>query len=641
MDTLRQASPGIQEAYLVGSTVAKCVVGLLVILAFVAISDYQARWHRLKRELAIREVNEKKKEEIHRQREQLYRQQLDFFTNISHEFRTPLSLIVSPLETLIRQDNPADLDYQYQLMHRNTRRLVNLINELMNFRKVADSVIKLRVQRMPIDTFCRELVRDFQVLAACKGITFTTSTLPPAVGSTSNSTSAGSLSANSAPSEPLIGSFDIQVLEKILLNLLDNAFKYTPKGGSIQFDLFFDISRFVPAYTNGLALKNQGHRAEKYIYFRVSDTGIGISGESLPDIFNRYYRVGSSHLGSGIGLALVKSLTQLHKGDIYVYSGRQQGTEIIIGIPWGEENYTASERDLIGDSTEPRFEPTDYEFLCPPEPPQISQPEHSPTNPLAVPESSKKHILLVDDDDELRRFLRQCLNPKYHVYEAADGHEAAGIAAGNIPDLIISDVMMPGMSGIELCKQVKEQSETSHIPFIILSARDALETQLNSMGSGADYYFSKPLSVDLLRLTIDNIFGQAEKIRQRHDRDQWSATAGLAHSEKDKAFLREFIQLIEKNIQDPDLDVDFLCGKLFISRTRLYQKVQSISGQTVTEFIRSIRLKRAIHLMTHEDIPMNEVAYRIGLQSSSNFSRVFKKEYGMSPMQFLRSLKKN
>jgi len=608
--------------------VAKCVVGFLLVLTFVGISDYQARWHRLKRELAIREVNEKKKEEIHRQREQLYRQQLDFFTNISHEFRAPLSLIVSPLETLIRQDNPADLDYQYQLMHRNTRRLVNLINELMNFRKVADSVIKLRVQRMPVDTFCRELVRDFQVLAGCKEITFTTSTLPTSAGTLPAS---GITSPDNDPTGPLIGSFDVQVLEKILLNLLDNAFKYTHKGGSIQFDLFFDMSRFVPAYPNGLALKNQGHRAEKYIYFRVFDTGIGISGESLPDIFNRYYRVNASHLGSGIGLALVKSLTELHKGDIYVYSGRQQGTEIIIGIPWGEENYTASERDLIGDSSEPRFEPTDYEFLCPPEPPGIDQP--------AVSEGSKKHILLVDDDDELRRFLRQCLNPKYHVYEAADGHEAAGIAAGNIPDLIISDVMMPGMSGIELCKQVKEQSETSHIPFIILSARDALETQLNSMGSGADYYFSKPLSVDLLRLTIDNIFGQAEKIRQRHDRDQWSATAGLAHSEKDKAFLQEFVQLIERHIQDPDLDVDFLCSKLFISRTRLYQKVQSISDQTVTEFIRTIRLKRAIHLMTHEDIPMNEVTYRIGLQSSSNFSRVFKKEYGMSPMQFLRSLK--
>lgn len=611
--------PPIQEASLAGSTVVIGVIGLLVVLAFALVTDYQAKWHRLKRELAIREINERKKEEIHRQREQLYRQQLDFFTNISHEFRAPLSLIVNPLETLIRQDNSSDLDYQYQLMHRNARRLVNLINELMNFRKVADSVIKLRVQQVPVDTFCEDLVRDFQVLAGCKGITFTMS----------NRTTNGSI--------PLIGSFDIQVLEKILLNLLDNAFKYTREGGSVHFDLFFDLSQFAPAYTNGLMLRNSTHRAARYIYFRVADTGIGISGDSLPDIFNRYYRVSAGHLGSGIGLALVKSLTELHKGDIYVYSERQRGTEILIGIPWGEENYEGAETTLSGDHTEPRFEPTNYEFLCPPEPP----PANKPAIPAAVPAGSKKHILLVDDDDELRRFLRQCLDLKYHVHEAADGHEAASIAAGNIPDLIISDVMMPGMSGIELCKQVKEQSETSHIPFIILSARDALETKLNSMGSGADYYFSKPLSIDLLQLTIDNIFGQAEKIRQRHTRDQWSATAELAHSEKDKAFLTEFIQLIENNIQDPDLDVDFLCGKLFISRTRLYQKVQSISQQTVTEFIRSIRLQRAIHLMTHEDIAMNEVAYRIGLQSSSNFSRVFKKEYGMSPLQFRRSLKRS
>lgn len=598
------------------SSFAKIIYALLIFSGLLGIYIYQARWYRLKREMEVREVSEKKREEMHKHREELYQQQLTFFTNISHEFRTPLTLILGPLESLISQNKNSVLDNSYQLMLRNAKRLINLISELMNFKKVADSVIKLQVRPLIINQFCKDLVQEFQNLAISKDINF-------------NMTDRTLLEA----SEPLSGLFDVQILEKILFNLLNNSFKYTKIGGKINFDIFFDFDHFQPSFNNGFELLNENHRAKKYIYFRVADSGIGISSESITRIFDRYYRISNNHLGSGVGLALVKSLTQLHKGDIYVYSERDKGTEIIIGIPWGEENYNELERANSGADPEPQLEAIDNSISLP-------LPDQGNDNPLE-PSKFQKHILLVDDNQELRSFLKQALEKYYYVYEAEGGNSAVEIATAKVPDLIISDVMMPGMNGIELCKLIKERFETRHIPFVILSAKDALATKIEGMESGADFYFAKPLSIDLLLLTVHNIFQQGEKLKQKYTKDYLTEATELVHSEKDKEFIHKLLNLIEDNIQDPDLDVDFLCNHLYTSRTKLYQKIKSISDQSVGEFIRTIRLKKSIQIMTHEDISMNEVANRIGLQSSSNFSRVFKKEYGKSPLQFMQSLKNN
>jgi len=237
-------------------------------------------------------------------------------------------------------------------------------------------------------------------------------------------------------------------------------------------------------------------------------------------------------------------------------------------------------------------------------------------------------------------FLKQAFEQYYVIHEAEDGRQGLELETQNVPDLIISDVMMPGMNGIELCKAIKDQFETSHIPFIILSAKDALDTKIEGMESGADFYFAKPLSIELLILTVSNIFDRAEKLKKRYTNDYLSEATELVHSEKDKEFFQRLVGIIEDNIQDLNLDVDFLCRHLYISRTKLYQKIKGITDQSVAEFIRTIRLKRAIQIMTHEDVSMSEVADRIGLQSNSNFSRAFKKEFGKSPLQFMQSLKK-
>jgi signal transduction histidine kinase/DNA-binding response OmpR family regulator/ligand-binding sensor domain-containing protein len=597
------------------SALAKVVYVLLALSALAGIYIYQARWYRLKREIEVNAINEKKREEMHKQREELYQQQLMFFTNVSHEFRTPLTLILGPLENLISQNKNPALDYSYQLMFRNAKRLINLISELMNFKKVSDSIIKLQVQPLVANLFCKDMAWEFQNLAVSKGISF------EMTDHTEN------------PVSPVTGYFDVQILEKILFNLLNNSFKYTNSGGKVSFDIFFDMDKFKPAFNTGVELLNKDHQAKKHIYFRVADTGIGISGESITSIFDRYYRISKNHLGSGVGLAMVKSLTQLHKGDIYVYSERYQGTEIIIGIPWGEENYNEAEKAASRREVENQLEAIDNAM-----PPLLSDQEGNSERPVA---KSRKHILLVEDNHELRTFLKKAFENYYVIYEAGDGNSAIEIATEKVPDMIISDIMMPGMNGIELCKLVKEKFETSHIPFIILSAKDALDTKIEGMESGADFYFAKPLSVDLLLLTVNNIFDQSEKLKQRYVKDYLSEATELVHLEKDKEFFQKLIALIENNIQDPNLDVDFLCKHLYLSRTKLYQKIKSISDQSVGDFIRTIRLKKAVQIMTHEDITMNEVADRIGLQSNSNFSRAFKKEYGKSPMQFMQSLKKS
>lgn len=599
------------------SLVAKIIYIALFISGILWLYIYQARWYKLKRELVVRAINENKREEMHKHQEELYQQQLQFFTNISHEFRTPLTLILGPLESLINNNNNPALSSSFQLMFRNIKRLINLINELMNFKKAADSAIKLQVQSLNINDFCKSLFLEFQNLALVKNITFE---FIDHTGSTNE--------------EQTTNLFDAQILEKIVFNLLSNALKYTNEGGRVSMELFFDRSSFHPSFSTEFQLINEQHSAKKYIYFLIADTGIGISKDSISSIFDRYYQIGKNHLGSGVGLALVKILTQLHKGDISVYSERNSGTEFLVALPWGEHNYTSKEIFTAGEELiVPQLEHTDILLELPQSPQQC--------NEKLFPGKIGKHILLVDDNVELRAFLRNSLEKFYCIYEAEDGQQAIQIAIDKIPDLIISDVMMPGMSGLELCKLVKDKFETSHIPFMILSAKDALDTKIKGMELGADYYFAKPLSIDLLILTVHNIFQQSQKLKLKYTRDYLTNATELVHSEKDKDFIDKLLGLIETNIQDPNLDIDFLCSHLFISRSKLYQKINSISDQSIGDFIKTIRLKKAIQIMTHEGIPFNEVAYRIGLQSQGYFSRVFKKEFGKSPSEYMHALKRN
>ncbi|WP_316837272.1 two-component regulator propeller domain-containing protein [Pedobacter nutrimenti] len=592
------------------STTAKAIYIIMSISGLAGIYIYQARWYSLKGKFAIRDIEEQKREEMHLQREHLYQQQLRFFTNLSHEFRTPLSLILGPLEHLIKENKIAAINQSYKVMHRNVVRLINLINELMNFRKIADSVIKLQVEPVDTSKFIKDIADEFGNLTINKGIAFS-------VIESSQATTA---------------LFDVQIVEKIIFNLLNNSFKYTNSGGEIVMEVFSDWQDFKPSFDQEISLLNE-YQADQYIYLRVADSGIGISKESIDQIFDRYYRVNNDHLGSGVGLALVKSLTQLHKGNIYLYSESGKGTEIIIALPLQAHNYLATEKK----STQSTPATSWLEKVDP----SVSLPfdEMAITNQQDSALFQKQQIVLVEDNDELRAFLKNILQQYYHIYEAANGKEGLELAILKIPDLIISDVMMPIMNGIELCHHIKETFETSHIPFLILSAIDDLEAQIKGVQSGADYYFAKPLSTDLLLLTIHNLFEQRKKLQLKYSKDYYADATELVYSERDKVFIGKLLELVEANISDPKLDVDYLCQRLNISRTKLYQKIKGISDLSVGEFIRNIRLKQAVYIMTHEDVTLSQVADRIGLQSISYFSRAFKKEFGKSPSQFLQELK--
>lgn len=588
------------------SFLAKTIYTMLFIAVLLGIYIYQARWFRLKRELAIRDIEEKKREEMHLQREELYRQQLQFFANISHEFRTPLSLILGPLENLMVESAATVYQHTFRVMYRNAKRLINLIHELINFRKVADNAIKLHVVEVNTQNFVTELFDEFKDLADKNKIEFTLK----------------------LPETSILSCLDNQVAEKILLNLLNNAFKYTSTGGKVTLEVFTDFNRHQPIYLSEYKLLND-FRAGNYTFFSVADTGIGISQESIGQIFDRYYRISNDHIGSGIGLALVKSLTVLHKGDIYVYSERHKGTEIIIALPREKQDYSITEQaGSAQNQPVVMLEQLDNSA-------EYISPDHgySSEKSIADPNQSQ-HILLVEDNDELRSFLKAVLQKRYVVYEALNGQEGYEIAVEHNPDLIISDVMMPVMNGIELCSKIKNAFETSHIPFLLLSAKSALEARLEGLESGADYYIAKPVSIDLLLLTIHNLFEQKRKLKLKYAEDYYTEATELVHSTQDKDFLNKLIKLIEANMHDPDLDVDFICDHMYTSRSKLYKKIKSISDQSINEFIRTIRLKKAAYIMTHEDVTQIEIAERIGIKSLSYFQKAFRKEFGKTPSQF-------
>ncbi|MGM9479008.1 hybrid sensor histidine kinase/response regulator transcription factor [Pedobacter sp. GSP4] len=568
------------------------VIATALYLTYLALS--------FKRRLEIRKIEEEKREEIHQT-------QLQFFTNISHEFRTPLSLILGPIERLLREDTQESFQSYYNTIHRNANRLLRLINELMDFRKTASGALKLNVVNGNLNLFIDEVAEEFSEMAAEKEISFT-------------------VEKENLPADIW---FDRQVIEKIILNLVNNSIKYTKTGGTLQLQVFTDLTTYTPLFGNQLVIKS-GYEADAYIYFRVIDNGIGISKDSIQHLFERYYRITETHLGSGVGLAFVKSLTLLHKGLIYVSSERNEGTEIIIGIPRSKTDYSLNEQfSQNSEAGGTRLESINYRT------------ETDIPQPIAEqrPVETEASILIVDDNDELRTFLKETLSLHYQVIEAADGYSGLEQARKEVPDLIISDVMMPGMSGTEFCRTIKDDIETSHIPFLMLTAKNSIEAEIEGAASGADFYFTKPINTNLLELTIKNIFEQRQKLKDHYLKNKDTEPKALAHSEKDKAFLTKLLAIIDAEMINPEMDIDYLCKEIGMSRTKLYQKIKSITGQSIGEFVRSARLRKAIEIMKTEDVLMTEVMYRIGIQTQSYFTKAFKKEFGITPTGYMQQLK--
>lgn len=570
-------------------------------IAFILMLTGIRTFYQFRRRMAIQQLKEQQKEELHQD-------QLQFFTNISHELRTPLSLILGPLDKL-KKDFPSPLALPYyDMIQRNAKRLLALTNELMDFRKVESGALQLHVMQGNINIFLTEIAEEFQDLATEKGIDFRI--LPTSSQQTQW--------------------FDRQILEKIAINLLSNAFKYTSNGKKIEIQILESLDNFQPQYQSQLRITN-GFTSSQMLYLRVADQGIGISQESISQLFERYYRTTESHIGSGIGLAFVKSLTQLHKGSIWVSSERGAGTEMLIGIPSGEKDYLEHEK-WLRNRTQIRLESLSNSLES-----QFTEPEIPSSSSL--PQNSTSKILIVDDNDELRTFLKDALQNDYQIVEAENGQIGYEQTKRHHPDVVISDVMMPVMNGVEFCKKLKTDPLLNHIPFLMLTAKSASDAQLEGVASGADYYFAKPLSIDILTQTLKNILSQRQKLKEKYGFAQLSEKIQQIDEEKDQAFLNDFLLIIHENLSDPEMNIELICNKIGMSRTKLYTKVKDLTGQPIGDFIRSIRLKTALQLMTEQQMPIAEVMYRVGIQTQSYFTKAFKNEFGKTPMQFLKELK--
>lgn len=577
----------------------------LYLLVGVAIVLLIYRYYAEKRRLKLLLYQENMEKE---QKEQIHQSQLRFFTNISHDFRTPLSLILAVVDKL---RNDGLKEYYYRILNNNAQRLLNLVNELMDFRTVENGMMKLQLQPLDINRIVHDTTDDFIDTAHQRNIDFCIQcdeNLPPEVWA------------------------DRSIIEKIVMNLLSNAFKYTPDKGRILIETR-QGNHFTSVYPNSYTVGESGSDVFSII---VSDTGIGISGESISSVFERFYKVNTvnvdSHLGTGIGLALVKSLVLLHKGSITIYSEREKGTDMVVCLPLDKTIFAPEDFMQPTQETVPVSQPAA----------ETTEDERDDTEDgnLKTPSDGRK-ILIAEDNDDLRTLIADSLADDFIVTQVRDGKEAMDLINGDADfDLIISDIMMPRKDGVSLCYDVKNNMNTSHIPFILLTAKTSLESKIEGVDSGADLYFEKPVDLTYLKLAIHNVFKNRQQLRDHYARNFYADSSELSSNQQDVKFLKTFVDYINEHISEQDMSVIGVAEELGMSKTKLYTKVKSLTGESVVSFIANCRMRKAAKLIIEENLTMREVMTKVGIESQSYFTNLFKKVWGDTPTVFAAKHKK-
>ncbi|MFY0599841.1 MAG: response regulator [Cyclobacteriaceae bacterium] len=515
-----------------------------------------------------------------------------FFANISHEFRSPLTLILGPLKGL-RDDASSDSSKeQFSLMIRNAESLLSLINQLLELSKLESGKMKLEAAKDDVVNFLKPIVKSFSSIANKKYISYSIS----------------------MPDEPIEVYYDDEKLEKIVVNLLSNAFKYTPEFGKVGFEVLVEGKNFV---------------------IKVSDSGIGVPEDEAKYIFNRYYRVNNRketrNKGTGIGLSLTQELVQLHSGKIKLISKESKGALFKVLLPLGNEHlkpeqivekkteYKSYLKEFYQDAME-----LDSKLMNE----TMERIEHE-MNDLPL-------ILIVEDSEDIRKYIKQTLEQEYRVVQAENGKEGVEIAQNEIPDLVISDIMMPVMDGFEVCRKLKGDVKTSHIPIILLTAKASNESTLVGFEQGADYYITKPFNPKLLMLRVKNILKTRDQIKgqllNKNTLNIEPKNVKIPASDQD--FLDKAIAIIQKNISNSEFFVDDLGREMGLSRMQLYRKLKALIGQSANEFIRFIRLKRAAQLLDQGTLNISEITYEVGFNDLKYFRDCFKKQYGVSPSDY-------
>jgi len=578
------------------------ILGLVIILQYLREKQVKVKKNELEQLVAIRtkelvianELLERKQKEIlvesekNRKNDQL---KLQFFTNISHEFKTPLTMILGPIEKIIQSGNdlPEKTQHLPALIKRNSLRLLRLINQMLDTSSYEAGALKLRLVHGNIITFIDSIVQSFNYVAEYKGIEYV-------------------VNYNTRYSEVY---FDQDKIEKVIYNLLSNAFKYTSKNGRIRvYVLIVNAKKLYPR-----------------LNLWVQDNGVGITVKNKNRIFERFFQDRSPDKfmtnGTGIGLSLTKNLVELHKGTVSVFSVENLGSIFKVSIPLDYGSYEGVE---VSSKDNQHNDNTLYKALA-----QISDFKHSKSGSSA-PASGKALILLVEDNIELRNYIASELRVYYNVIECSNGLEGFEKSKELLPEIIISDVMMPVLDGISMVRKLNQSVETSHIPSILLTAKESEETRLEGYETGASSFLAKPFSMDLLLVRIKNLLDTQIKFRNKFSFD--NALSNILTNSPDEKFMNAMMENLEKNLSNPDFNVELLSENLDMNRTQLYRKIVALTNETPGGFIKKYRLRKAKQTLSQHKLRVSEVAYSVGFKDPSYFTKCFVKEYGINPSDY-------
>jgi len=558
----------------------------------------------------IREKNRQLEEQSEKLKE-MDKVKSRFFANISHEFRTPLTLIMGPLEKVLAANdapNREEFEKDAKVMLRSSQRLLHMVNQLLDLSKFESGQMKLQTSPGNLVPFLKTMIASFESRALQYKLELNLQT----------------------QEEEMMLYFDADKLEKVMVNLLSNAIKFTPPGGTV-------------AVSAGKILAKNPGFPHGFMEISVSDTGPGIPEKQLSRIFDRFYQSSGTYehhqKGSGIGLALTKELVKLHHGTIEARNREENGSEFIIRLPMGSEHLAPDE--IIEPSSSQISPPTRNSISEKiPELESITETGERKKEIEPEPDTDKTNIILVvEDSADMRDYIRRGLEPDYTVLEAIDGREGIQKAREIIPDLIISDVMMPKVDGYELCSVLKSDVKTSHIPIIILTAKASEENILQGLETGADDYITKPFNTKILMARIKNLIDIRSQLQKNINRDMTLQPVKTSVSKIDQEFLNELHNVINKNLSDEEFNVEQLCKKLYMGRTTLYRKVLALTGETPTDFIRSYRLKRGAELLKQNFGTVLEVAFEVGFSNSSYFAKCFKEKFHQLPSEYFAANK--
>ena len=553
---------------------------------------------RIKRQLALEQEQINVQQKILQQQREAERahaldiQKIKFLTNLSHEFRTPISLILAPVDKLLSVKQDQYVSGQVKMIKRNARRLLNLVNQLLDFRKMEEQELKLNLSQGDLILFVREAAEAFQDLSDRKKISLQVS--------------------SDAPSLPTY--FDQDKMERIIFNLLSNAFKFTPEGGTVSLRMSLQIIPSQPKPIFDIA---------------VSDTGIGIAPESKVKVFDRFF-MGNNvssilNQGSGIGLSIVKEFIELHGGEITLESELGKGSTFLVSLPVDiieQEQVSATE-----DNENLFNEVTDFQS-------EVDQGS-------VVADAKIATVLLVEDNEEFRFHLRDSLQPYYQIIEASNGKEGWQKTLSGHPQLVVSDISMPEMNGIELSQKIKADKRTSHIPVILLTAISGEEDQIKGLKSGANDYLTKPFNFDILQAKIENLLLFNRSVKSAYSKQVKVESKEIEIESSEVKLLSKIVKYIEEKLNNPELSVEDLSKHVGMSRGSLYHKLLEITGLTPIEYIRSVKLERAVELLEKSDYNVAQIAYMTGFGTPSYFSRLFKAQFNMLPSEYINAKRKD